>query len=206
MGTGKTKAMVEALPEGGSVVIVHNGQTADYVRRMIVDLRGRHVMLNTRVRTVASCDAAVGALLGVREPVFVDHAFQERALPSVKARVAELIGGIQGHNPVLDHLKRAVAALPSMVLEAGEEPLRAMVSCLELRDGDIVVLRTMSPLTREQARASKDSLDRLTAERGLRNVSLLLIDPGAELTVLRPAPEAQDKPAEVSAEPVERAA
>ncbi|MFY9294006.1 MAG: hypothetical protein WAP03_25425 [Methylorubrum rhodinum] len=89
-GTGKTKAMVEGLPEGGSIVIVHHGASADYVRRMIRDLRGRHVEAATTVRAVTSRFEADRVLRGMHRRVFIDHAFEDCAERDVRLYTADL--------------------------------------------------------------------------------------------------------------------
>lgn len=74
--TGKTKAMVETLPAGGSVVIVHSHQFGRYVKKMIYDLRGPEVLKKTRVIPVRQ-PSDTNRLQGIRSPIFVDHAWAE---------------------------------------------------------------------------------------------------------------------------------
>lgn len=234
--TGKTKAMVEALPEGGSIVIVHNGAMADYVRRMIEDLRGGRIALVTKVRTVATYDAAMGALTGVRLPVFLDHAFEEHARPVVKAVVAELMSGIAAGQLPLNEARARVGLPPiasvelarpdvkdrvaelvraanlrgELRLEPGEptpvQQLQAEVSRLELRDGDLIVLRPPSQHTDDQVAEMLALIDWVTDDQRQKRIGLMIIDPGAELMVLHHTPAAQEAPVEASPAPVERAA
>lgn len=73
-GTGKTKAMVMALPADGACVVVHNAAMVRYVERMICDLRGKDMMKRCKVWRVESQGDA-DRLQGLRMRTFVDHAF-----------------------------------------------------------------------------------------------------------------------------------
>lgn len=80
--TGQTLAMVEALPETGSIVVVHTGPLRAYVRRMIVDIRGSEVLGVTKVVTVRD-RGDIDQFQGIRKPVFVDHAARAALSPVV---------------------------------------------------------------------------------------------------------------------------
>lgn len=84
-GTGKTKAMVMALPADGACVVVHNQSMVRYVERMIYDLRGEDMMKRCKVwRMEIQRDA--DRLQGLRMRTFVDHAFWELARDNHLAR------------------------------------------------------------------------------------------------------------------------
>lgn len=85
--TGRTKAMVEALPASGAVVVVHNRTMREYVEQMIDDLRGRAVREVIDVCVVNNFESAQGALMGRRVPILLDHAFEEKAPAHVMERV-----------------------------------------------------------------------------------------------------------------------
>lgn len=74
-GTGRTKAMVEALPATGATVIVHGCSLRDYVRHMIRDLRGADVEDACKVVVVRKLYDAMKAMQGRPGPFVVDHAF-----------------------------------------------------------------------------------------------------------------------------------
>ena len=78
-GTGKTLAMVKALPEEGAVVIVHSAVMRDYVLRMIHDVRGDAVRKACKI-VVIQRHADLGYLECLRRETFVDHAFYETCL------------------------------------------------------------------------------------------------------------------------------
>jgi len=73
-GTGKTKAMVMALPDEGACVVVHNASMVRYVEQMIYDLRGKDLMKRCKVISVSRQHDA-DRLQGLRMRTFVDHAF-----------------------------------------------------------------------------------------------------------------------------------
>jgi hypothetical protein len=73
-GTGKTKAMVMALPEEGACVVVHAAPMVRYVERMIYDLRGKVMLRRCKVWRVERQGDA-DRLQGLRMRTFVDHAF-----------------------------------------------------------------------------------------------------------------------------------
>lgn len=73
--SGKTLAMVETLPASGSVVVVHSAVMRRYVERMIADVRGRDVALQTRVVAITTRADAYQALTGRNVPVVFDHTF-----------------------------------------------------------------------------------------------------------------------------------
>jgi len=73
-GTGKTKAMVMALPDEGACVVVHNAAMVRYVERMIYDLRGKGLMNRCKVLRIEHQGDA-DRLQGLRMRTFVDHAF-----------------------------------------------------------------------------------------------------------------------------------
>ncbi|MCJ2086971.1 hypothetical protein MKK88_13365 [Methylobacterium sp. E-005] len=58
---------------------------------------------------------------------------------------------------------------------------------VEVRHGDILVLRTTQKLPQEKAAAWSDELIRLCAASGVTDVTVLILDNAAELTVERPA-------------------
>ncbi|MCJ2021078.1 hypothetical protein MKK84_27260, partial [Methylobacterium sp. E-065] len=58
---------------------------------------------------------------------------------------------------------------------------------LEVRHGDILVLRTTQKLQSATAKKWQDDLIRMCAAAGVRDVTVLVLDNAAELTVERPA-------------------
>ncbi|MEY9556499.1 hypothetical protein ABIF67_010622 [Bradyrhizobium japonicum] len=91
-GTGQTKAMVEKLPETGSVVVVHTDPLRSYVRDMILTLRGSEVLGRTRIEVIKN-RAAADRLVGLRVPVFVDHAFADHVSHETASAVRALADG-----------------------------------------------------------------------------------------------------------------
>lgn len=77
-GTGRTKRMIEALPEDGAVVIVHNRPMTDYVRHMIIDVRGLEVAASCKVICITNHND-VWNLKGDKRPIHVDHTFWDLA-------------------------------------------------------------------------------------------------------------------------------
>lgn len=73
-GTGLTKDMVMALPDGGAAVIVHSADMRDYVLRMVRDLRGIELAKRCKMIVLQS-HRDLAHLQGLRVPVYVDHAF-----------------------------------------------------------------------------------------------------------------------------------
>jgi|GEM_PF-5993963 len=73
-GTGKTKAMVMALPDEGACVVAHNAAMVRYVDQMIYDLRGKDLMKRCKVLRIERQGDA-DRLQGLRMRTFVDHAF-----------------------------------------------------------------------------------------------------------------------------------
>lgn len=71
--TGRTLAMVRALPETGAVVITHSAEHRRYVERMVRDVRGAETAKLVSVRVVRGW-SDVQTLEGLRVPVRVDHA------------------------------------------------------------------------------------------------------------------------------------
>lgn len=171
---GKTLRMVMALPEADALVVVHTGVMVDYVRRMIRAFRGAHVELATKVLAIRSCHEAERHLTGQRREIHVDHAFWERSRQDVVAMVRELKGAIDAI--------RAPAARSELSLEIGR---------LELRHDDIVVIRTKR-LTDEQACRYRDRIVGMAIQRHVFGVDVMFIEPGVELSIIRPAPDAQE--------------
>lgn len=88
-GTGRTKAMVEALPES-ALVIVHTYVMRRYVERMTRDLRGIEFASRTRVVVIQNrCDADL-VLLSMRGPVRFDHAWEQHVPFYVREYVTHL--------------------------------------------------------------------------------------------------------------------
>jgi hypothetical protein len=97
-GTGKTKAMVEALPAGGSTVVVHNSAMRSYVEAMIREVRGSETWRHTKVVVIAS-PRDVLKLHGLRDRIAFDHAFEVNVHPSIAAeahRLAAQVASIEG--------------------------------------------------------------------------------------------------------------
>jgi uncharacterized protein YodC (DUF2158 family) len=92
-GSGRTREMVMALPEGGATVVVHVERMRRYVRDMIRDLRGAYTAGRTRIDVVASLPDAV-QLYNAPQPIYLDHAFEE-LLPAL-ARELRRNGGALG--------------------------------------------------------------------------------------------------------------
>lgn len=98
-GTGKTKAMVMALPDEGACVVVHNASMVRYVEHMINDLRGKDLMNRCKVISVARQHDA-DRLQGLRMRTFVDHAFWWLTSdPHLRARVECLLDAINYQFP-----------------------------------------------------------------------------------------------------------
>lgn len=74
--SGRTLAMVRALPETGSVVVVHTPPLRDYVKQMIRDIRGADVARRTNVVVCRQRIDAYEFLTGHRIPVIFDHAYR----------------------------------------------------------------------------------------------------------------------------------
>lgn len=99
-GTGKTKAMVEALPADGCVVVVHSTPLRHYVEQMIHDLRGPEMLARCQVivaRNTADCDR----LYGQRRLVEIDHAVHDSGqVPrATLALLDHLVAGIRAMQP-----------------------------------------------------------------------------------------------------------
>jgi hypothetical protein len=85
---GRTLAMVKELPDDGRtvVVVVHASFFIDYVRTMILDVRGAPLL--ERCRFVVAQPSEMYRLRGVDpDRVFIDHAVWEYAVPSVFAEL-----------------------------------------------------------------------------------------------------------------------
>ncbi|WP_267422631.1 hypothetical protein [Methylobacterium sp. GC_Met_2] len=67
------------------------------------------------------------------------------------------------------------------------EDLDRTLERLEVRPGDILVVRTTQKLPKEKAAAWSDELIRLCAASGVTDVTVLVLDNAAELTIERPA-------------------
>lgn len=110
-GTGLTKAMVEALPESGAVVVVHTGAMRSYVERMILDLRGKAVASRCKVRVIQ--DRGLFPMLhGLRVPIIIDHAVEDYVHPRL---VMELKDWARALEPVLIGID--YASQPDMTAE-----------------------------------------------------------------------------------------
>lgn len=77
--SGRTLAMVKALPETGCVVVVPTAAMRDYVRRMVFDVRGGNVLKRTTIKILTRPED-VHTLYGRDEPIHVDHAWYDFAL------------------------------------------------------------------------------------------------------------------------------
>lgn|GEM_PF-2173828 len=67
------------------------------------------------------------------------------------------------------------------------EDLDRQLDRLEVRHGDILVLRTSQKLQPATAARWQDDLIRMCAAAGVQDVTVLVLDNAAELTVERPA-------------------
>lgn len=67
------------------------------------------------------------------------------------------------------------------------EDLDRTLERLEVRPGDILVLRTTQKLPQDKASAWSDELIRLCAASGVTDVTVLILDNAAEISVERPA-------------------
>lgn len=92
-GTGRTKRMVMELPEGGCVVVAHNGDGVAYIRRMIGDLRGGDFLKSVRIASLAY----VENLHGLDLPIFIDHFVLEYAFDRHLRREYEILFQLQQH-------------------------------------------------------------------------------------------------------------
>lgn len=93
-GTGRTKAMVEAMPPEGGTIIVHNGVVRDYVNRMIRDLRGEPFARTVRVAVVRNYSDCY-RLDGLCCHVEVDHAVWENINGETAAKLKDKLYGIR---------------------------------------------------------------------------------------------------------------
>lgn len=87
--SGRTKAMVEAIPEN-TLVVVHSLGHLDYVRAFVRDLRGEAFYRGTRVIAINCPIDAQHALIGQRRPIELDHRFIASAPPEAVRVAAEL--------------------------------------------------------------------------------------------------------------------
>lgn len=86
-GEGRTKAMVQALPETGVFIVVHSVGMRSYVRSMVRSLRGDAVANRCRI-VVVNQPCHLTELVGASLPIRVDHAVED-CLP------VSLVGQIQ---------------------------------------------------------------------------------------------------------------
>lgn len=93
-GTGRTKSMVEALPDH-CVVIVHSHDFRRYVELMIADLRGKTILEGIDVRAVSDFSSADRALRGRRCRVIFDHAFFDCVRPPIYDYARALAGHVE---------------------------------------------------------------------------------------------------------------
>lgn len=93
-GTGRTKAMVEAMPPEGGTIIVHNAVVRDYVNRMVRDLRGQPFARTVRVSVVQNYSDCY-RLQGLSCHVAVDHAVWENINRETTAKLNETLHGIR---------------------------------------------------------------------------------------------------------------
>jgi hypothetical protein len=77
-GTGRTLAMVKALPETGAIIVVHSAVLSVYLARMIADVRGEDVFRRMRIVVIRHHgDCRKLEFLGAALPVVFDHAWDE---------------------------------------------------------------------------------------------------------------------------------
>ena len=67
------------------------------------------------------------------------------------------------------------------------EEIDRQLDRLEVRHGDILVLRTRQLLQPDTATKWQDELIRMCRDQGVRDVTVLILDNATELTVERPA-------------------
>lgn len=91
------------------------------------------------------------------------------------------------------HRTLALACAEARLAEAYTQPtpselgsLDLQVRRLDVESGDILVVRTAKTLTREQADLAHDTVAKLAARHGIRDVSVLVLDACTDLTVQRP--------------------
>lgn len=75
-GEGRTKAMVQALPETGAFVVVHSVSMRAYVRSMVQSIRGDAVASRCRI-VVVNRTCHLNELMGASLPIRIDHAVEE---------------------------------------------------------------------------------------------------------------------------------
>ena len=75
-GEGRTRAMVEALPETGAFVVVHNAVLRRYVMTMIRQMRGAETASRCRVVAVSN-HGDLAQLVGASRPIVIDHAVED---------------------------------------------------------------------------------------------------------------------------------
>ncbi|MCJ9721516.1 hypothetical protein MOV66_06540 [Agrobacterium sp. SHOUNA12C] len=91
-GTGLTKAMVEALPESGGHIIVHSAALREYVRKMVLDIKGADVARRTRIHIVRYRGAELH-IYGMSGHIAIDHAWQWNVPGDVEDHVYALVRG-----------------------------------------------------------------------------------------------------------------
>ncbi len=173
--TGRTLAMVKGLPAGGSIVVVHNGPMVDYVRRMIMDVRGPTVALWTTVRHIATREDARRTLVGVSVPIVVDHAFWQHASREAFAAVDQAVS--------LRPAKNAYPFDGAPSEPTDTVPIEGDLKRLDVEEGDILVFRTRSKLTAEQAERIAGRVDAFAARHGFREVRTMVLDGCSDLDV-----------------------
>lgn len=92
--TGRTLAMIKALPESGAIVIVHNSTMRRYIEQMVRDVRGPTVAQVVKVRVVEDRSQADDLLRGARTPVSFDHAWFEHVRYDVLRYTMDMADGV----------------------------------------------------------------------------------------------------------------
>lgn len=95
-GTGKTKALVESLPDSGVIVIVHTRPMVEYITNMIRDVRGEDYLKKCKVICVAH-ETDTYKLRGAMKPILFDHAcweftdWQQLEVLRMAATIADIV-------------------------------------------------------------------------------------------------------------------
>lgn len=93
-GTGLTKAMVEAIPDEGAILIVHSHHMRRYVDRMINDLLGSNIRKLCKVVVIEHA-SDLRQLRGLSGYVDIDHAVEEHVHPIVLAELRRAVQRIR---------------------------------------------------------------------------------------------------------------
>lgn len=98
-GTGLTKAMVEALPNDGGVLVVHTTAMRHYVEQMVRDLRGIEIRKRCKV-IVINRHVDLQKIEGLCGYIDIDHAVEDHVRPIVAAELRLLARQVMSMRPL----------------------------------------------------------------------------------------------------------